>query len=175
MNSEEFSYTRTEYKRSFLVKPTSDWQSLVEPYAKTHQDKYLRQTRLRLRVQTDTDTGRQLFKLNRKADSDSAYYRTVSRILLSASEYERLDAIEGDRLNKTRYYHHYLGQVFSIDVYQGELEGLILCKTETDELASLLKLKPPDYALREVTKDLFFTGGNLCRATRAELIVQLSS
>lgn len=167
---EELKYTRVEYERRFLVSPDSDWRSCVEDYSKALEDKYLRGTRLRLRYLTDSDTGRQVIKLNKKSKSDSPYFGTISRILLSDQEYAILARIEGDPIGKIRYYHHYNGRVFSIDVFEGELEGLILCETEADSLEDLMKAEPPAYVLREVTEDAFFTGGNLCRTTREELL-----
>ena len=175
MDAEEIKYTRVEYERRFLVSPHANWRSSVEPYSKTFEDKYLRNTRLRLRLLTDSDTGRRLIKLNKKFDSPSPYFRTISRILLSPDEYELLRGIEGDRLSKTRYYHNYLGRVFSIDVFEGKLDGLILCEVEAEGLEELMKAVPPAYAKQEVTEDIFFTGGSLCRATRAELLRKLST
>lgn len=35
-------------------------------------------------------------------------------------------------------------------------------------------VSPPDFAKREVTEDPFFTGGNLCRTSRADLLRKLS-
>lgn len=175
MNTEETKYTRVEYERRFLVSPHADWKSVVEPYSKTFEDKYLRDARLRLRVLTDSDTGRRLIKLNKKSESDSPYFRTVSRILLSQSEYELLDVLEGDRLKKVRHYHNYHGWVFSIDVFEGELEGLVLCETEAEGLKELMLVEAPEYAKHEVTADKFFTGGHLCRATRADLRRKLST
>jgi CYTH domain-containing protein len=121
------------------------------------------------------DTGRRLIKLNKKFDSASPYFRTISRILLSPSEYEIFDGIEGDRLRKTRYYHNYSGRVFSIDVFEGELAGLVLCETEAESLRDLMLAEPPAYAKQEVTEDAFFTGGNLSRTTRTELRRKLSA
>jgi hypothetical protein len=66
MDTEETKYTRVEYERRFIVSPDTIWRSAVEPYAKRFEDKYLRDTRLRLRLLTDSDTGRQLMKLNKK-------------------------------------------------------------------------------------------------------------
>lgn len=175
MDAEEAKYTRIEYERRFLVSPLANWRSLIEPYSKRFEDKYLRNSRLRLRRLTDSDTGRQLIKLTKKSDSASPYYQTISRILLSPSEYKLFDSLEGDPLNKTRYYHHYLGRVFSIDVFEGMLEGLVLCEVEADSLEELMKAEPPEYARREVTEDRFFTGGNLCRTTRAELLGKLAT
>jgi CYTH domain-containing protein len=175
MDTEETKYTRVEYERRFLVSPHADWRSAVEPYSKTFEDKYLHNTRLRLRLLTDSDTGRQIIKLNKKLESASPYFRAVSRILLSPDEYTLLDSLEGSRIRKTRYYHNYLGRVFSIDVFEGELEGLVLCETETDGLGELMKAEPPAYAKFEVTEDGFFTGGNLCRVSRRELLRKLST
>jgi CYTH domain-containing protein len=175
MGIEETKYTRVEYERRFLVSPHADWRSVVANYSKKLEDKYLRGTRLRLRLLTDSDTGRQIIKLNKKFDSASPYFQTISRILLSPNEYQRFDGIEGDRLSKTRYYHNDLGRVFSIDVFEGELTGLVLCEVEADCLHDLMLIEPPDYAQHEVTEDPFFTGGNLCLTTRAELLRKLSA
>lgn len=172
---EELKYTRIEYERRFLVSPHSDWRSSVEAYSKLFEDCYIRGTRLRLRILTDSDTGRRVIKLTKKSESPSPYYRTISRILLSRGEYELLNRLEGDRLTKTRYYHNYLGRIFSIDVFQGELDGLILCETEADRLEDLMSIEQPPYATREVTEDPFFDGGSLCRAMRGDLMSKLSN
>jgi CYTH domain-containing protein len=169
----ETKYTRVEYERRFLVSPDADWKSVVEPYSKSFEDKYLRDTRLRLRVLTDLDTGRCLIKLTKKDNSASPYFRTISRILLSPDEYELLDGLEGNGLKKTRYYHNYLDWVFSIDVFEDELEGLILCETEADSLEELMSIEPPAFVVGEVTEDSFFDGGNLCSISQKDLLAKL--
>ena len=174
MDIEESKYTRVEYERRFLVSP-ADWRSVVEPYSKTFEDKYLRRARLRLRIMTDSDTGRRVIKLTKKFESASPYFQTIGRILLSQSEYELLDGLEGDRLKKIRHYHIYRGRVFSVDVFEGELDGLVLCETEAEGIEELMSVKPPPYVKHEVTEDAFFTGGNLCRTKRAELLRKLGT
>jgi CYTH domain-containing protein len=175
MDIEESKYTRVEYERRFIVSPHSDWKSAVESYSKTFEDKYLRHARLRLRIQTDSDTGRQIIKLTKKFESASPYFQTISRILLSPGEYELLDSLEGDRLKKIRHYHNYNGLVFSVDVFEGDLEGLILCEIEAEGIEDLMLAEPPAHVKYEVTEDAFFTGGNLCRTTRAELLHKLGN
>ena len=175
MDLEESKYTRVEYERRFLVSPHSDWRSAVEPYSKTFEDKYLSHSRLRLRILTDSDTGRRIIKLTKKFESASPYFQTISRILLSQGEYELLDGLEGDRLKKIRHYHNYCGRVFSIDVFEGKLNGLVLCETEAGGIEELMLAEPPAYVKYEVTEDDFFTGGNLCRTTRAELLHKLGT
>ena len=175
MDTDEIKYTRIEYERRFLVSPRGDWRSALQPYSKILEDKYLRQGRLRLRIQTDTDTGRQLIKLTKKLESESPYFQRIGRILLSPSEHELLAALEGDPLRKTRHYRLDRGRVFSVDVFEGELDGLILCETEAEGLEELMSIQAPAFAGPEVTEDPFFTGGNLCRMTRAELVRKLAT
>lgn len=170
----ELKYTRVEYERRFLVPFNSNWRDSVESYSKIFEDKYLRGTRLRLRVLTDSDSERRVIKLTKKAASSSPYYHTISRIMLSQEEYDFLNRLEGHRLMKTRYYHAFRARVFSVDVFQGELDGLILCETEADGLEDLMSAEPPAYATIEVTEDPFFEGGTLCRATRSELARKLT-
>jgi CYTH domain-containing protein len=175
MDIEESKYTRVEYERRFLVSPHSDWRGAVESYSKTFEDKYLRHARLRLRILTDSDTGRRIIKLTKKFESTSPYFQTINRILLSPSEYDLLDGLEGDRLKKIRHYHNYRGWIFSIDVFEGELDGLVLCEIEAGGIEELMLAEPPAYVKYEVTEDEFFTGGNLCRTTRAELLRKLGA
>lgn len=173
--SEEAKYPRIEYERRFLVSLQADWRDLIESYSKTFEDKYLQDTRLRLRILTDSDTGRRLLKLTKKAESASPYFQTISRILLSPSEHALFDSLPGYRLRKVRHYHYDRGRVFSLDVFEGELEGLVLCETEAEGLDELMAIEPPVYAQCEVTEDTFFTGGNLCRMTRADLLHKLAT
>lgn len=147
----------------------------IGPYSKTLEDKYLRGTQLRLRIMKNSDSDRQIIKLTKKSESNSPFYQTISRILLSLDEYSLFNSLEGERLNKVRYYHLYLGRIFSIDVFEGELSGLILCETEAENLENLMSAEPPAYARYEVTTDPFFKGGNLCRTTHTELERKLST
>jgi CYTH domain-containing protein len=123
---------------------------------------------------TDSDTERRVIKLTKKFDSASPYFQTIGRIILSPSEYELLSGLEAYPLRKTRHYHNHLGRMFSIDVFEGELDGLVLCETEAEGLEELMSAAPPPYAKQEVTEDPFFTGANLCRMTCAELLFKLS-
>lgn len=162
-------YTRREYERRFLVAPGSSWQALVEPYSKTFEDLYIRRTHLRLRTLTDSATGREFIKLTKKLRSDSPYVLLTGSIPLSPMEYELISALEGDRISKVRHYHFHRGNVFAIDVFAGELEGLVLCEVESRSLDELMRIDPPNYAIHEVTEDDFFAGGSLCRTSRGEL------
>ena len=175
MNAEAAKYSRIEYERRFLVSPDADWKKFVEPYSKIFEDKYLQNSRLRLRILTDSDTNRKLIKLTKKFASGSPYFQMITTIILSPDEYQLFDALEGYRLKKTRYYHHLLDRIFSIDVFENELNGLVLCETESDKLEELMSAAPPVYVAREVTEDAFFTGGQLSKIKNLDLLNKLST
>lgn len=171
----EPKYTRMEYERRFLVAPRSDWRAFVEHYSKTLTDTYLAQTRLRLRIIADSDSDRRAFKLTKKFESDSPYFQTIGSLFLTPAEFEVLSSLKGDRLRKVRYYHRRGDHVFSIDEFQDELADLVVCEVEARDLDELMRIPPPEYADVEVTEDPFFTGGNLCRTSRAELQRKLAA
>jgi CYTH domain-containing protein len=175
MAPEPMKYRRVEYERRFLVSPLADWRASVETYSKTFTDRYVRGTRLRLRAMEDSDSGRRAFKLTKKLASDSPYHQTIGSIVLTAGEFELLAALPGDVVRKVRHYHRRGEEVFSVDVFEGQLAGLLLCEVEAQDVETLMRIHPPAYAPVEVTEDPFFTGGNLCRTTRAELLRKLEA
>jgi len=101
------------------------------------------------------------------------FAQPVVTVWLSSAEYDALRSLPGRDLSKRRYYDEQndecAGLVISIDVFQGELEGLILCETETESLDAWQAAQFPQYARREVTEDRFFTGGSLCRPNRLQI------
>lgn len=162
-------YSRIEFERRCLVDPALDWQRTAKLYSKLLADRYLDGGRLRVRRLEDSDTGRVAFKLTKKFESDSMFAQPVVSVWLSAAEYEGLRNLPGRDLLKRRYYDEFDGLVFSIDVFQGKLDGLILCETESDSIDALRAVRFPQYARWEVTEDRFFTGGSLCRAEWPEV------
>jgi CYTH domain-containing protein len=177
MPTETSPYARIEYERRFLVPAGEAWRDRLEPFSnsKTFEDKYLPETRLRLRALTESATGRRLWKLTRKEESPSPYYLAMTTLYLTELEHARLDALDGHRLRKVRHYHRHLGRRFSVDAFEGPLQGLVLCETESASLEDLMAAVFPPFARDEVTADPFFTGGNLCRVTAEELRQKLSA
>jgi CYTH domain-containing protein len=169
MLTETSRYARIEYERRFLVPAGEAWRDQLEAHSKTFEDKYLPQTRLRLRVLTDSDTSRRIWKLTRKEESPSPYYLAMTTLYLSELEHACLDALDGHRLRKVRHYRRHLDREFCVDAFEGPLSGLVLCETESTGLEDLMAAVFPPFARYEVTADPFFTGGNLCRITNEEL------
>jgi CYTH domain-containing protein len=175
MSANDSKYTRIEFERRFLVRADARWADRVDPVSRVIDDKYLRDTRLRLRIVTESQSCHRTIKLTKKAESSSPYFTTISRIVLSPHEYRLLDAIDGDRLTKRRFHYTQHGRRFAIDRFEDALEGLVMCEVEADGLGELMGIEPPDFVEREVTKDPFFTGANLCRTTREDLLARLAS
>lgn len=175
MSANDSKYTRIEFERRFLVRADASWADRVDPASRVIDDKYLRDTRLRLRIVTESQSCHRTIKLTKKAESSSPYFTTISRIVLSPHEYRLLDAIDGDRLTKRRFHYTQHGRRFAIDRFEDALEGLVMCEVEADGLGELMGIEPPDFVEREVTKDPFFTGANLCRTTREDLLARLAS
>ncbi len=161
-----------ERERRFLVRDER-WPEPAPPYSRTIEDLYLDCGRLRLRRMVDADSGCVIYKLSKKYGPESPGIEPIVTTMLSEQEYAALAVLSGRRLAKTRHYDDTSGRIFGIDVFAGELEGLVLCETEADSEVELRAIVPPDYAGTEVTADPFFTGGSLSRARRDELLAKL--
>ena len=170
---EDGRYSRVEYERRFLVRGV-EWRALASN-GRSINDKYLRDTRLRLRVVRDLENGEQTIKLTRKAASPSPFHRTLNRILLTPAEHRVFDRLAGDRLTKVRRHCVQAGHRYAVDEFDGELTGLVLCEIEADNLDELMRAIAPPFAQIEVTTDPFFDGVNLARTARAELLAKLAS
>jgi CYTH domain-containing protein len=162
-------YARWENERRFLVREDDAGFLSNKPYFRLVEDRYLSCGRLRLRRLSDSDTGGVTLKLTKKYPSESALSQPIVTVLLSEGEYAGLKALPGQDLLKRRYYDEVDGRVFSVDVFEGPLAGLLLCSIETDTLEELERVAVPRYAGPDVTRDPFYAGGRLCVATREEL------
>jgi CYTH domain-containing protein len=142
-------YARYELERRWLLAslpPGADAGTLI-------YDRYIEGTRLRLR-RIDSE-----YKLAQKeAPSPPNYAVTViTNMYLSPEEYEVLAALPARELRKRR---HHLGR-YSIDVFEGALAGLVLAETEFPSEEDMRAHPDPDFAVRDVTDDVRYTGGSL--------------
>jgi CYTH domain-containing protein len=133
-------------------------------------DRYLSNTRLRLR-QMKSITGKEMiYKLTQKyrSEKQNAFETTITNIYLTKAEHNLLEALEAKILTKKRYSYKAQNRAFSIDVFEGRHKGLILAEMELDNKAEAGEFALPSFVLKEVTNDPFFTGGNLVTMTDAE-------
>jgi CYTH domain-containing protein len=160
----EHKYGRTERERRFLLDQFPNNVTAVRVSRIT--DRYIDGTTLRLREQSE-DGGPRIFKLTQKvpARASGAQEGLITTIYLTGDEFCVFAQLSAKRLSKTRY----SVPPFGIDVFEGELEGLLLAETESDSAAEADALVPPSFILQEVSADTRFTGGQLVRASRRDI------
>jgi hypothetical protein len=160
-------YAILENERRFLVLEPPD---LTAAPAWRIEDLYVEGGRLRLRAMAPLGGGEPVYKLCKKYSSDDPASGPIVNIYLSAEEYLRLADLPGHRLVKRR---HKL-EPFAVDVFEGPLEGLILCEAEAETAQAARALATPPWPTREVTDDPFFTGANLAGLDAATLARKLA-
>lgn len=74
---------------------------------------------------------------------------------ISEEEYLRyLEEIEGEVLNKTRYFVPLEEGILEINMFHGRLEGQLLGEVEFDNLDDALSFQKPEWVGREVTNEI---------------------
>ena len=162
-------YAKLENERRFLVDPTRA-PDLAGLAFRRIEDRYLNGTRLRLRAVTDSATGARELKFCKKYGSDDPVSGPIVNAYLTEAEHAALAALPAAVVVKRRYR---IGG-FGLDVFEGALEGLMLCEAEAPTREAVLARAFPDWAAREVTADPFFTGGALCRIGADDLRPRLA-
>jgi adenylate cyclase len=88
--------------------------------------------------------------------------RGEAEVEVSAEQFEALWPLtEGRRLRKRRHVLPHDGLEIEVDVYQGELEGLIVAEIEFDSEEQARGFEPPDWLGDDVTGDERFLNENL--------------
>lgn len=140
------------------------------------EDHYLTGTRLRLRCVTDAE-GRRTWKLGHKVVVDAGPPQGVAHtsLYLDDAEAALLGALPAAALSKTRHRVRHGGRDAALDVFRGDLAGLVTLEVdlgrgpEPPGHATGHGMAPPVGALAEVTADPRFAGGALATTTRATL------
>jgi CYTH domain-containing protein len=163
-------YERTERERRYLLRELPPGLKTSDPHAQI-TDNYLTNTRLRLRKSRWPATNEWTLKLTQKyAPSPPDFSRTlITSIYLSEEEYEVLSVFEGNELRKNRHPYEHEGRKYSVDVFLGDLRGLVLAETDFDTDEEMDNFPPPPFAFRDVTNDELFTGGSLVHLSFDEL------
>ena len=167
-------YAEAENERRFLI-ARGQAPDLKGAACSLIKDLYVRDTRLRLRSMTDPATGQRVFKLCKKYPTDDPLSGPIVNVYLSSEEFALLSRLPGWFIRKKRHRLEVDGRTFAVDVFQGELSGLVLCEAEDESPEALSGVVPPPWVSAEVTADPFFTGGQLCKATPAELAERLAA
>lgn len=163
---------RDEFRRVFLL------QNLPEPLERSSShlqifDNYIENTRLRIRSVRSPETKQWSFILQQRFPvNEQLSHWKIAEIYLSENEHtvfepfenreiKKNERVESNEIRKNRYFLDYEGKQISIDLYLGDLWGLILAKAEFETEKELIDFEVPKFSVLEVTGDPFFAGGNL--------------
>lgn len=163
-------YARVERERRYVLRDLPEGLTRADPHLQI-TDNYITGTRLRIRKVREPQTNKWTVKFTQKyaPDPNDLSRTTITNTYLNALEAEVLSVFETNEIRKNRYYFDFEGRKFSIDMFLGDLFGLVLAEVsfETDE--ELDNFPKPPFALLEVTNDSLFTGGRLCELTFADI------
>jgi CYTH domain-containing protein len=163
-------YARVERERRYLLQDLPEGLTRASPHVQI-TDNYITGTRLRLRKVREPLTNKWTVKLTQKFAPDSTdFSRTViTNIYLNALEAETLAMFQDNEIRKNRYAFEFEGRQFSVDMFLGDLFGLVLAEVSFESDEELGNFSKPAFALAEVTNNELFTGGKLCELTFADI------
>ena len=166
----ESKYARVERERKFLLADLPEGLTRADPHLQI-TDNYITGTRLRLRKVRDPRTNKWVAKFTQKfaPDTEDLSRTIITNTYLNALEAETLAVFNTNEIRKNRYRFEFAGREFGVDMFLGDLFGLVLAEVSfarDEELDSFVK---PPFAIADVTNDLVFTGGSLCELTFAEV------
>lgn len=163
-------YAHVERERRFLLEDLPEGLTRADHHLQI-TDNYITNTRLRIRKVREPRTNRWTVKFTQKfAPDESDLSRTlITNIYLNAAEAEVLSVFEANEIRKNRYKFDYQGHTFGIDMFLGDLFGLVLAELSFADDEEMRKFVMPPFALADVTNNPLFTGGRLCELTFADL------
>ena len=103
------------------------------------------------------------------AQGTDASHQIETTIPLSREEFEELAQIPGRRVEKTRYLYEEKDRTYEVDVFGGELKGLVLADIEFASAEDMASYTRPDLMLAEVTNEKLLAGGMLSGASYADI------
>lgn len=166
----ESRYARVERERRYLLQDLPEGLTRADPHVQI-TDNYITGTRLRIRKVRDPRTNKWVVKFTQKfAPDPSDFSRTIiTNTYLNALEAESLSMFDANEIRKNRYKFQYEGREFAVDMFLGDLFGLVLAEVsfETDE--ELDNFPKPAFAIADVTNHELFTGGRLSQLSFADI------
>jgi CYTH domain-containing protein len=167
-------YARVERERRYLLRDLPEGLTRADPHVQI-TDNYITGTRLRIRKVREPRTNKWIVKFTQKyaPDPNDLSRTIITNTYLNALEAEVLSVFDTNEIRKNRYPFEFAGRKFSVDMFLGDLFGLVLAEVsfETDE--ELDNFAKPPFALLDVTNDPLFTGGRLCEMNFLDLRKQI--
>lgn len=169
-----------EFRRVFLL------ENLPEPLTRSSGhlqifDNYIEKTRLRIRSVRSPETKEWTFVLQQRIfENEKLSHLKIAEIYLNDDEHDAFETfenrqikknerVETNEVRKNRYFLELNGKQVAVDLFLGDLWGLILAKAEFETERELSDFETPDFSVLEVTENPFFLGENLVGRKFAEV------
>jgi CYTH domain-containing protein len=169
------NYARLERERRYLLQDLPAGLTRADPHLQI-TDNYITGTRLRIRKVRDPRTNKWTVKFTQKfaPDAHDLSRTIITNTYLNALEAEVLSVFDSNEIRKNRYPFEFEGRKFGVDMFLGDLFGLVLAEVsfETDE--ELDNFPKPPFALADVTNEPLFSGGRLCELTFADVRAEIA-
>ena len=166
----ESKYARVERERRYLLRDLPEGMTRADPHVQI-TDNYITGSRLRLRKVREPRTNKWTVKFTQKfaPDPNDLSRTIITNTYLNALEAETLSIFDSNEIRKNRYKFEFDGREFAVDMFLGDLFGLVLAEVsfETDE--ELESFPKPPFALVDVTNEELFSGGRLCELTFSDI------
>jgi CYTH domain-containing protein len=171
----ESKYAVVERERRYLLQDLPEGLTRADPHVQI-TDNYISGTRLRLRKVREPRTNKWTVKLTQKfAPEPPDFSRTViTNIYLNALEVDALNISDANEIRKNRYYFDFEGRKWSVDMFLGDLFGLVLAEVSFETDDELDSFPKPPFAIADVTNLELFTGGRLVEMTFAGLRAEMN-
>lgn len=162
----ESKYARVERERRYLLQDLPEGLTRASHHVQI-TDNYITGTRLRLRKVRDPQTNKWTVKFTQKfAPNPEDFSRTIiTNTYLNALEAETLAVFGANEIRKNRYPFEFEGRKWSVDMFLGELFGLVMAEVSFETDAEFDSFSKPPFAVADVTNIELFTGGRLCELT----------
>jgi CYTH domain-containing protein len=163
-------YARIERERRYLLSDLPEGLTRADHHLQI-TDNYLTGTRLRLRKVRDPRTNKWVVKFTQKfaPNPDDLSRTMVTNTYLNPIEADMLAIFEANEIRKNRYPFEFDGRKFSVDMFLGDLFGLVLAEVNFETDAEMESFPKPQFALAEVTNNEIFSGGKLSQLTFADI------
>jgi CYTH domain-containing protein len=140
--------THKEIERGFLVKSLPEnleeyhHEEIIQGYLAITEDG----TEIRIRKEGD-----KYFQVIKRETGKTRFELIVE---ITEEQFKTLwEVIKGRKIEKTRYRIPYGNNIIEVDVYHGDLEGLVLAEVEFVNEDESNKFMPPDWVGQEITYD----------------------
>ena len=166
----ESKYARVERERRYLLRDLPEGMSRADPHLQI-TDNYITGSRLRIRKVRDPRTNKWTVKFTQKfaPDPNDLSRTIITNTYLNALEAETLSVFNSNEIRKNRYSFEFEGRKFAIDMFLGDLFGLVLAEVSFDNDEELDSFPKPPFALADVTNEPLFSGGKLCELTFSDI------